>query len=106
MTSTDLIYRCLMCDHPRTDPDKPCELCGAEPALHVVEGPGTDIPPRLRALVAADVAARLREIAAWHRRRAALWSRRDAWHTRAQMHHHATVLERIADYELRAGETR
>ncbi|WP_435060632.1 hypothetical protein [Amycolatopsis thermoflava] len=107
--STEVVFRCLACDQPRTEADVPCELCGAAPDLHVVEGDElvTYDPFRLNRLVSAAAAARvahaLEVLAESHRRRARLWARLEQDHDapRAQWHRtEAASLERLRAVEL------
>ncbi|OXM74549.1 MULTISPECIES: hypothetical protein [Amycolatopsis] len=107
--STELVFRCLVCDQPRTEADVPCELCGAAPDLHVVEGDElvTYDPFRLNRLVSAAAAARvahaLAVLADSHHYRARLWADRDA--PRAQWHRtEAASLEWMRAAELARAE--
>ena len=61
--STELVFRCLACDQPRSEADVPCELCGSAPDLHVVEGDElvTYDPFRLNALIDEVTERALRE---------------------------------------------
>ncbi|SFJ76719.1 hypothetical protein SAMN05421835_108189 [Amycolatopsis sacchari] len=106
------VFRCLLCEQARPDPDVTCE-CGAAADLHVVEGDGLVCytPERLNTLIttaaAQLVADRLRQLAAWHRARAVFWGQSEGGTRHALRHRaEARLLDRLADRETatRAGE--